>query len=346
MFKKDDAINDDVSVDEEVETVEEDQLEEPKEERPKSQREIMMEQVYSKRIDDLNKELEQGGAPKVGEEPKEKEETKPDVPETITVKVDGVETTLTREEFDKQVREYQKHKAADKRLEEAAKKMKELEKLEATLKAQSEKKREEESNEKDDIDVSTLDGYDDLFEEFVTQIREGNDKDAVQATKEFAKALKKMLPKSSSSANVDEQVRKELEKIREAETAEAEAEAERKSAQEVETAKEMFNKTFEKEIEENSDFFDLAVMEDNKLMRDSSWADRPLRDRFLQAGENAKKWLRGKGTVDKTQEKKKNLRTDTNKTAVAGLKDRTEQESPMTPSQTIQEMKKARGQFY
>lgn len=314
-----------------------DEFEEQPEERPKSPRELAMEEVVKSRRENLIKD---GFELDLEEEEEETEqEVKPK--KKIVAKVDGVEEELTQEELDKRLREYQKHKAADKRLEEAAAKMKELEKLEATLKSKS-VEHEKESDKEDDIDISSLDGYDAVFEEFADTIRDGNDEDAAGAVKKFTKALIKMIPKSGS-ANVDEQVRQELERVRKEEEEKLLAEQQEVLDKEVETAKDSFNKEFKKDLEQEKDFYNLAVMEDNKLMNDPEWSNKPLVERFSQAGKNARKWFTGKSINDKTKNEKRNLKPVQQKSGMARLKGDTD-DSPMTPSDIIKEMRKGRGQ--
>jgi hypothetical protein len=341
MFKNDATdvgVSDDINKNKDEEDFVDEFAEEEQQERPKSPRELMMEQIYEKRVEDLKAD-----GVKLGDEEDEDDDAT-DAQDKIKVKVDGKETELTREEFEKQVREYQKHKAADKRLEEAAKKMKELEQLEATLKAQAEAKSKEKEEKKDDINISTLDGYQNLFEKFATDIRDGDDEDAVEAVKEFAKALSGMVPKSQSSKSVDEQVREALDKVKQEEARKLEEEQAQAQAKEVEEAKTTFNERFKEELK-NGDFFELAVMEDGKLLRTKEWEGKPLKERFLQAGENAKKWLRGKGSQQTAKDDKRNLRPVSQKSSTARLRDRDEGESPMTPSEVIADMKRRRGQF-
>lgn len=60
-------------------------------------------------------------------------ETLPAEEETVTVKIDGEERTIPKDEFDRQIREYQKHAAADKRLKEATDRANELAERERRL---------------------------------------------------------------------------------------------------------------------------------------------------------------------------------------------------------------------
>ena len=344
MFKTDDTTDKGVSADNLDTDLDNQDVDEfaDTEEKPKSQREIMMEQIYGKRIEDLKAD----GVKFEDDEEEDNEDNDEDDDDTsklITVKVDGVEETLTQEELEKRIREYQKHKAADKRLEEAANKLKELEQLEATLKSKSQDK--DDSDNKDDVDISTLEGYGDLFEKFANDIRDGNDKDAVEATKEFAKALTRLVPKATGSGSVDEQVREALAKVREEEEAKQKEEEQTRLDEEVDSAKKDFNKVYKEELK-NDDFHALAIMEDNKLMKDPEWANKPLKERFLQAGENAKKWLEGKGSKQTAKDKKRNLKPIAQRSSNARLKDDDSGDSPLSPSDIIKEMKQQRGQMY
>lgn len=122
---EDEAILTDV----ETETVEE----EVTEEAPLSAREEMLASIQKKRI----AELEEDGVEFEAKEPEEDEdvlkveEVEEEEPEeeVVEVKVDGEDQTVSA----KEIREYQKNKAADKRLEEASTKAKALEARELAL---------------------------------------------------------------------------------------------------------------------------------------------------------------------------------------------------------------------
>jgi hypothetical protein len=256
--------------------------------------------------------------------------------------VDGVEKELTQKELEKQIREYQKYGAADKRLEEATLKLKQLEEREATLKA-----REEEINKKkkdaDKNDAATLEGYDDLVEDFAHALREGNDEDADKATKKFTEGLKKLAKASSSeSIDVNALVKAEMEKIEAEKKKKEQDDAEEAIQEEVKKAKEKFEEVYENELKDD-DFYDLAIMEDNKLLRQEEWQNKSVEERFLRAGENAKKWIE-KQAAEKLRDKKKKLNQQSDRSVLFKLKDENDKESELTPSDTIREMKKARGQ--
>ena len=332
MFK-DDATE--VGVSGEVEEVDEFAPEE--EERYISPREIAMKEVAANRRKAL---IEEEGFDLDGEEEEEEEEEE-ESPKKIIAKIDGVEEELTEKELNDKLREYQKHKAADKRLEEAAQKLKEAAEQTATLKKQTEENLKLKTIEDDKL--STLEGYDEIFDKFAREIRDGDDEDAVEATKEFAKALTGLLPKSGSPTDISQAVKEAVETMKAEEQGKREKEEEEKLEKETKEARLAFDKTFKEELE-NPDFFDLALMEDNKLLKDVEWTDKPLSERFQRAGENAKQWLKGKGSANSLKNKKKALKNVKSKSSVMRLKDKSEEDSPLSASQIINQMRKQRNQ--
>ena len=129
------AIQEDVVGEEEIPDVEESGKVElildekiPAEPEVKSNRDTVMDQITARRNQELSEEL---GEPIVEEEeePPVEEKRIPDEAAEVTVRVDGVESKVTEAE----IREYQKQKAADARLEEASAKAQELADREAEL---------------------------------------------------------------------------------------------------------------------------------------------------------------------------------------------------------------------
>ena len=101
----------------------------PPEPEEKSSRDSIMDQIAARRSEELTKE---------GVEFAEALDADADIapaPEKVPIKVDGVESEISKEDLSKQVMEYQKHKAADTRLDEAAQRQKDLDDREAAIAA-------------------------------------------------------------------------------------------------------------------------------------------------------------------------------------------------------------------
>lgn len=337
---KKDAIHEDVSdeIEEEKEEVVEEEIpEEEKDDKPIHPRDAVIQGILARRKEELEGEIE--GDKEVKEEDKDeddegKENNQDDL---LTAKVNGEEEKLTKEELEKQLAEYQKHKAADIRLQEASvmiknaeAEQKRLKELEESLKVKINTK-EDGEDEEDKSSTNEIN-----IEEIVAAIRDGNDDEAKDAMDKLVKGIKPTTPNVESI--VAEAIHKEREKQAE-EDKEKLAEARKV---EIVKAEEKFNETFVNEIKSNDDFFDAAILQDALLDKDPEWTNRSFKDRFEEAGNRAKKLLGlDKNLREEKKEKKKkisNLKSATARDKIG------EDKKPPTRSDSIAWIAKQRGQ--
>jgi hypothetical protein len=340
MIKKDaildkDVSDKDVDVDETIGMTDEEILSEDNQETTKlvNPREAAMKAIIANR----NKELG------VKQESDEDEDNEDDSQSTklYEVKIDGASTEV---DLDTLIRSYQKDSTASKRLDEASKKFKEiktledsllekqkdLEKIEQALKEN--KSKEKVSTDSEESEEQTLN-----LSDLVEQIREGDKEDAVKAMEAIYNSLKnkKDVDQTSVKAVVTQAIREEKEQL---EKAQKES-AERRLKEEMAEAEKKFSEVYAKEME-SDDFFDLAVMEDNKLQRDPTWDSRSLEERYIEAGNRAKVWMSKR--EDERQKKKEKATGVSQNSSRKGVE--TPIKKPKTPSDVIANMRKARGQ--
>ena len=245
-----------------------------------------------------------------------------EAPKTFTVKVDGKETEVTEDEL---VKAYQIDSAAQKRLQEVTEMRRTVEQERAELEAlrqQSVEPKEEDSSHDTDFDVH----------EYITAIREGEDEEAAKVTEKLVKSLQTTTP-----------VQQIVESVLQERDAQAEAQEVERVKQEAADAEAIFRTTYAAEIESNTDFFALACMEDGKLEADTTWKNKSILDRYLEAGERAKAWTQSTKTTAVRDQKLKQ------KASIASPNARTTRQVPKidrpeTPSNVVREMAKARGQ--
>jgi len=264
------------------------------------------------------------GEPVVQEEEEEPEEEPEEKPELFTVKIDGVEKQVDKDEL---IRNYQLENASRMRMEEANTLIKQFgAKLAATG---------EQSTETDDeVDTTPVD-FD--VQDFVQQIREGSDDDALTAATNLVSAVT-----TTSVPDVGSLVDQRLQEVRDQEAAEA-AEAEKAA---LVAAEGKFKRDFSDDISANERFFDLASMEDRLLAEDPEWQEQPIDARFAEAGRRAQEWLAGKSlAINKANKQKLKARAVPVRRAMhrADIGSDTTSQAP-TRSSVIAEMKAARGQ--
>lgn len=264
------------------------------------------------------------GEPVVQEEEEEPEEEPEEKPELFTVKIDGVEKQVDKDEL---IRNYQLENASRMRMEEANTLIKQFgAKLAATG---------EQSTETDDeVDTTPVD-FD--VQDFVQQIREGSDDDALTAATNLVSAVT-----TTSVPDVGSLVDQRLQEVRDQEAAEA-AEAEKAA---LVAAEGKFKRDFSDDISANERFFDLASMEDRMLAEDPEWQEQPIDARFAEAGRRAQEWLAGKSlAINKANKQKLKARAVPVRRAMhrADIGSDTTSQAP-TRSSVIAEMKAARGQ--
>jgi hypothetical protein len=292
--------------------------------------------------DDEDLEEEEEGEPK--EKEVEVEEKKEDEVR-YSIKVDGVEEEKTVDEL---IRGYQKDTSASKKLYEATELKKALEEKEAKLTAREEKllkqlkdKEEGESKEDTTFDIDPV--------EIAKLLREGEDSDAAKAIQDLVESVSsKKENKGISKEDIAELVSETIRTEREAQEAESTKLAEEKSLlayqEEADKAEKNFNDSFEKEIKDHEDFFDMSILQDQKLQKDPKWENKSLLERYEEAGKRAKKIL----GLDKKDLRKKKLekKEKLNNLSSASARDSLgEDEKIETPSSIIADIKKRRGQM-
>jgi hypothetical protein len=335
---KEDAIQQDVSEEVVEEIIEEEEVIEEDDSKPIHPRDQALQGILARRKDQLENDgvqlegEEEAEDSKEGEEKEQEEEEKQE--DLLTAKVNGEEEVLTKEELQKRLAEYQKHKAADTRLQEASDMIKKAEEDQKKLKELEESlKVKIKDGTGEDKDSSTIDIN---IDEIVTAIRDGGDEDAKVAMEKLIKGMKPEAP------NVDEVVAEAIRKEREKQEQIAQEELEEARKTEAIEAEEKFNTTFSKEIESNKDFFDAAILQDALLDKDPEWKDRSFKDRFNEAGDRAKKLLGLDIDLRKEKVKKKkkisNLKSATARDKIG------EDKNPPTRADSIAWIANRRGQ--
>ena len=262
-------------------------------------------------------------------EQKEEEDTKEDEkePEKITVKVDGEEQEVTKDDL---IREYQKGQAADKRLEEATKLLKDAKDIQPSEKDAD--KEEEEEDAKPDFAA--------IKANMVQAIQYGEDDDVDKAFEDLIGALgtgqdTPTLDKTAIIAEVKEELK----------------------AENIVTnfGKEPKDGGY-KDLQDDPKAYMLVQMEVDKLLKDgdpNNWAT------YQKAGEETRKFLGWKDPTpdkdnklktakdekdDKAMEKKrdKKRKIDSIDTVSASKQSRDDEKKPETPQETVKAMAQSR----
>jgi len=257
----------------------------------------------------------------------EKGEQEPE--QKFEVVVDGKKEEVTLEEL---TTGFQKNKTASERLRQATELQKQVEADREKLLLEQEDLKNKSDAEEDTLYEDSDDVFD--YEDFIQKIREGADDDALEAAKSFADNLRQNSGVSKES--VTSIVERTL-----SERQEAERKAlEQKVAEETLKARENFDEAFSDDIASNKSFISLAVMEDNNLAEDPEWADKPLQERFMKAGELARKWIKPESEDSIVPDKTQLLDIQS-----ASAKVKTNREKkPKTRAEIIAEIKQGRGQ--
>jgi hypothetical protein len=257
-------------------------------------------------------------------------------------KVDGEEVEV---QFDKLARSYQIGAAADKRMKDVTEKQKELERRERDLESrgqeltQKEKdyletqKKIEAQNEAGQIDDTK---YKDLSKKLLSALTDEDDPESA-----IESVLREMTPEGVDAQAITEQAQKKaLEAVEERERKRKE-EAEAKRLERIENARIEANQKFEKALDNEFKI----LKEDQDLMRlAKSYANEDF-------GQNPEKdpWEVITSAFDKVVEFQKRVTPDSGKPpktpkSVSARASIGEDKKPQTRSETLNEMKKSRGQ--
>jgi hypothetical protein len=250
------------------------------------------------------KETEQA-AEQAEEQPKqdkEESEPAPAVEKMVRVKVDGVEKEVPESLIhDAGIRAIQKESAADSRLAEATRLLKEAQQVKETKKTSL-----------PEMDVMQL----------LNRVRQGTDEDANEAAS-LLMGREQATPEDIESA-VEQRVLRKIE---------------------MNQAGQWFIEEY-KDIAADPYLGSLAISEELRLRE--SGDTRPYKEILKEVGDGINKklneWRGGKATISTSTDKKERKADISNLPTASARKAAPEQPQPKTPSQIIDEMRKARGQ--
>ena len=302
-------------------------------ERPLSARELAMEELHAKRRQEIATEL--GG--EIDEQIATQTEDEPAQPDTqaqastVRVKVDGEELDVPLDELKRQ---YQKNAAADKRLEEASRLLREAKEASeraAQIKAQQGDEpapNVSTARAATPPDDSSAPAIGELHTKFVTSLYEGDDANSAKLLDELVEAkLQARAGATQSRADIVAEVKKQLEE---------------------DSAFEQFSKAFD---DIWSDPY-LSNIADQHLSNELNSGKHPnLNSALTAAGLATRDWMRSRGMKvkeERTQTADLNARLERKaglpQLPSASVRATSMEEPPANAASVIAEMRRARGQ--
>lgn len=300
-------------------------------ERPKSARELAMEELGSARAGVVFEEagIEQADVDAQIDAQTTDQDSQADAVATqaVKVKIDGEEREVTQEEL---IRAFQKNSAADKRLEEASRLLREAKDVASRVTTQQVDTQSASGKPPAGDTTSPAADDDEAFERFVSTLYEG-DKDAAKAAFKDLYGKGRQPEATLDAGKIVEEVKQQLE---------------------IDNALANFRRDF-KEI------FDdpyLAELADRNLHAElNRGTHATFGDAMTAAGNATRDWMKSKGMIqEKPEEKSPTVdlkpRLERKATLTSVPTAATRQPSPdspeeaRSPAQAIEEMRKARGQ--
>lgn len=226
-------------------------------------------------------------------------EEDPDTPSNEVFEIDGEEVSL-----ENLIRDRQKMKAGDKKLEDASKLMKEIQEKEDALLAKEEeiKKMKEDRILQETQDVLTSDKEEGAIEEAAVDddidftelsrlIREGDDDEAEDALKQLVKSVSHKDSQSFSEEAIVKAVHTHYEKLMEDKEKEREEQTVAIAQKEADAAEEVYKVEFKADLKASDKFYDITVMEYKRLLEEDEWVNKSYEEKFRESGERARKWF-------------------------------------------------------
>lgn len=323
---KDTDIQQDSDVELDTETNETDDLE-TEIAAPVDSREAIADRINEQRLEEISETEDEIEDDKLDEE---QDPEKDRTPNSVTLKIDGEEVEVSQADLE---RNYQFDQSARKKMTENSALQKkllqgldDLEKQKATQTVQTPPDLGQE--QKLELD----------FEDISKKIREGSDEEALEALQQLAANL---TPATQELPDVTKLVDDRLAEIdQKAEDARVQA-----SADVFADAETQFKVDFKADIEASGDFFELAAMEDRKLVNDPEWQDKPIGERLTEAGSRAKNWLSDTKAGDNRRTRLSKKERHAPRRSAARRTNIGKDQKPPTTSSIIADMAKGRGQM-
>jgi hypothetical protein len=251
-------------------------------------------------------------------------------PESLTVKVDGVEQQLPIDEAKAVI---QKNLAADKRLNEASLKQQQLQQWEQNL-----IQREKQQIQAPPVDPVETHGDEGELKErvqtAVDKLYDGDTDEAVEALTGIIGGRNQATPINTNAI------------VAQAKEAVLQEQRQREFNQEVSTARNQFNTEF-KELAEDPELMDFADQKTISLMKEHpDWAPTQV---IMEAGRHTQEWvnkIRGNGDSGQASrmERKANLKPMPRSNSSLNYQIKPPKEEKMTTGQVLSQMREARGQ--
>jgi hypothetical protein len=230
--------------------------------------------------DDFNKEISDLDTPIDQDDDEESEKL-------VTLVIDGKTVEVSQAELESN---YQFDSSARKRMTEASELRKQMEKGLADVE-EMKTKFVTPTTPAADPEPEQVEDFD--LQDFTVKMREGSDEDALEAVKAFSKMFKST--PAAATPDVASIVDARLAEI----SQKAEDDAAALEAEAFTQAEQGFNNDFKADISGSDDFFELAAMEDRKLVNDPEWQDKPVKERLTEAGNRARTWVGKRDSGDK-----------------------------------------------